>query len=192
MITKDQLDKIHKAVPVDYYEAGLKYNPFQRYWHNRRFKLVTAKLKDLQLKGRILDLGCHSGDLTNVIKKATGNEVFGLDISEKSIEYAKRRFPDINFYSVDFPAEKIFAASHFEAITCFDVMEHLPDLEDVICEIRRMLVSGGYLIMAIPNENLLFKIVWWWWLKFNGRVWEDVHVHNFRQEGFKLFEENNF
>ncbi|NUM25525.1 MAG: methyltransferase domain-containing protein [Candidatus Buchananbacteria bacterium] len=192
MVTKEDLDRIHNAVPVDYYERGIKKNLLQRYWHHRRFKIITKEIKKLRLTGTILDLGCHSGDLTNVVQAASGCPVIGVDISGSAIEYAKSRFPHIQFVRADFPADKLFSDDYFIAATCFDVMEHLPDTKAVLAEVKRLLKPGGYFIIAIPNENWLFKIVWWFWLKWKGQVWEDVHVHDFKKEGFGIFLDAGF
>lgn len=192
MINKEELDKIHKSVPTDYYESGIKHNILQRYWHHRRFDVITREVKKLRLDGALLDLGCHSGDLTNVLSLATNVKIYGIDISEKSIAFARQRFPHINFSVQDFPDQKQFADSSFAAVTAFDVMEHIPNTPTVLSEIKRLLAPGGYFIMAIPNENLLFKIVWFFWTSFKGQVWDGVHVHDFKAEGFKEFEKAGF
>ncbi|MDD2807458.1 MAG: methyltransferase domain-containing protein [Patescibacteria group bacterium] len=192
MINKEALDKIHRNVPPDYYQSGIKHNYLQRYWHHRRFAVISRELKKLNLSAPLLDLGCHGGDLTNVLSQAAQVDIYGIDISEKSIEFAKRRFPNINFSVQDFPGQKQFTDNYFQAITAFDVMEHIPDTPKVLDEIKRLLKPGGYFIMAIPNENLLFKVVWLFWTSFKGQVWEGVHVHDFKMEGFAEFEKQGF
>lgn len=38
-MTKQYLDQIHKNVPVDYYEMGIKHNILQKFWHLHKFKI---------------------------------------------------------------------------------------------------------------------------------------------------------
>lgn len=192
MITKDELDRIHKSVPPDYYQKGIKKNIFQHYWHKRCFAFIADEIKKLNITGRILDLGCHSGDRTNLIYQTTQSEVYGLDISEKSIVYARNRFPKLKFVCNDFPEQVPFADNYFQALTAFDVMEHMPDTPRVLAEVKRLLVPGGYFVVGVPNENFLFKAVWFFWTKLKGQVWEGVHVHDFKTEGFGLFDQAGF
>lgn len=192
MVTKEELDKIHKAVPSDYYQSGIKRNLLQRYWHTRRFNLISRELAALNLDAPVLDLGCHSGDLTAVVARASGQPVVGIDISEDAISYAQKRFPDIKFVQGDFPDDADFEENYFSAATSFDVMEHIPDTDRVVAEVARVLKPGGYFVIAIPNENLLFRVVWSLWTRLKGQVWDGVHVHDFRTEGFSLFEEAGF
>ena len=191
-ISKAELDRIHKQVPADYYSNGIEKNLLQRYWHHRRFGLITKELKRLQLAGNILDIGCHGGDLTNVMSRATNCKLYGIDISPDAIAFAKKRFLHINFSESDFPATHDFKAEFFSAATSFDVMEHLPDTDAVLSEVSRLLVPGGYFIVAVPNENMLFRIVWWLWTKSRGQVWDGVHVHDFYHEGLGVFQRHGF
>src|SRR3989338_8142840 len=100
MITKAELDRLHRAVPKDYYHRGIQRNIFQRIWHHGRFRLITNELHRLRLSGAVLDIGCHSGDLTNVIAAAGDTPTYGVDLSAQSINYARERFPAINFQCV--------------------------------------------------------------------------------------------
>lgn len=192
MISKDELDRLHKQVPPDYYSNGIKTNILQRYWHGRRFVLITRELKKLNLTGNILDIGCHSGDLTNVMSNATSCKLYGIDISPTAIDFAKKRFSHINFSVNDFPFEKKYDDGFFSAVTAFDVMEHLPGTDQVLKEVKRLLAPGGYLIIAVPNETPLFRLVWWLWTKSRGQVWDGVHVHDFNHEGIDIFTRHGF
>src|SRR3989339_1034382 len=112
-ISKAELDRIHKQVPADYYSNGIEKNFLQRYWHHRRFSLIAQELTRLQLTGNILDIGCHGGDLTNVMSRATSCKLYGIDISPDAITFAKKRFPHINFFVSDFPTTHNFESGFF-------------------------------------------------------------------------------
>jgi len=133
MITKAELDRLHRAVPKDYYHRGIQRNIFQRIWHHGRFRLITNELHRLRLSGAVLDIGCHSGDLTNVIAAAADTPTYGVDLSAQSINYARERFPAINFQCVDFaaglpsvsddpgPRAKAIAPDHAPVLATFDL-----------------------------------------------------------------------
>ena len=48
----------------------------------------------------IMDIGCGKGKLTHLIK-TQDNTVFGLDISQEAVSIARKRYKDIEFFSVD-------------------------------------------------------------------------------------------
>jgi len=174
----ERLNSLHKQVPPDYYEEGIKRNKIQAYWHKKRFVIIKELLKESKAKN-ILDIGCHSGMLTNLIHDWTNASVTGIDISEKSVQYAKVKYPRVNFIAKDVQSGLPFSDKTFELITCFDILEHLPKLDQVLAEIRRVLKNRGEIIISVPNENLLFRLVWFLWTRGRGRVWDDVHVYNF-------------
>lgn len=193
MITKAELDELHRAVPKDYYRQGIKYNILQRIWHHSRFRHITNELHRLRLSGAVLDIGCHSGDLTSVIAAAAGTPTHGVDLSNQSIAYAKERFPAISFQCVDFAAGLPFVDQQFQAATAFDVLEHVPDLGATLDELRRVLQPNGYLIIGVPNETWLFRVVWFFWTKMQGHVWDGVHVQDFKQpRTYNLFQQAGF
>lgn len=189
---KTDLNQIHENVPKDYYQQGIKNNFFQRFWHQSRYHLIIEEIKKLNLSQRLLDIGCHSGDLTNLIFQVFPGEVYGLDISKQAIEYAQQRFKNINFIWVDFLKKTQFPDNYFQAITIFDTLEHLADVSLAIAEIKRLLQRGGYLIIGVPSENFLFKIVWFFWLKLKGKVWRDTHINKFDNKTFFQFEKAGF
>jgi len=49
-----------------------------------------------------------------------------------------------------------FDSESYDAITMFDVLEHIPDHEQAVSEVLRVLKPGGYLIVSVPNENWRF------------------------------------
>ncbi len=192
MIEKSKLDQVHKNIPVDYYQKGMENNFFQRLWHHRRFKLIIEEIKQLPVRGKILDIGCHSGDLTQIIFSSTQAEVYGLDISSAAISYAQVRFPSINFIRADLAQKMPFTNNYFQIITALDVLEHVIDLEAVLRETKRVLQSGGYFLVGVPSENILFKIVWFFWGLFKGRVWHGTHINGFQAKNINIFKDLGF
>jgi 2-polyprenyl-3-methyl-5-hydroxy-6-metoxy-1,4-benzoquinol methylase len=99
--------------------------------------------------GRILDVGCATGALAQVAAKA-GWEVTGLEPSAWAIERAKERCPSGTFVQglvqeVDFPE------GHFDVVTLWDTLEHVPDPRSAIARLRRWIRPGGWLFVNVPN-----------------------------------------
>jgi len=195
-ISDGELQHRHEGVPPDYYHAGVKNNFFQRAWHERRIPIVTQLLANRG--GRLLDLGCHGGYLTEVIQRASGAMVTGMDISPDAIRYAQQRLPDATFLVGDLQAGLPFSDGAFRTITAFDVLEHIPRLDRVLAEAWRVLEPSGHLVVGVPRDTWLFRLTWKLWTTARGSVWQDVHVHEFtaqalhaiaRQQGFEPIEE---
>ena len=83
-INKEKLDGIHKNIPSDYYDQGIRNNFWQRYFHKRRFKVIERILKEIKPE-KVLDIGCHAGTLTTLIHQWTGADTFAVDLSGEAI-----------------------------------------------------------------------------------------------------------
>lgn len=188
-----KLDKIHNNVPGDYYHTSIQKNLLQKFWHMQRFITITKLLNNITAT-QILDVGCHGGLLTaEIAKKYPEAKIFGIDLSERAIKYAQKKYPAIRFLVAR--GEKIsFPTSHFDLVTCFEVLEHVPKPSVILKEIKRVLKARGNVLLLVPNENILFKIIWFFWSRFGrGRVWQCAHVQQFDEESLsKLLKKNGF
>ena len=196
--------QLHKNVPPDWYHASIQRNFFQRWWHYSRF----TKVKDYSefVDGKILDIGCADGVFTKeILDKTQAAEIIGIDVLESSINWARAHWKEEKRLKFEVGnAHKLkFKQNSFGAVYILEVMEHVSDPIDVLNEAKRVLKKGGYLIMLVPSDNLLFRIVWWivtnfWWAK----IWEDCHVNSFnsknplskyaKEAGFKIEVDEKF
>lgn len=170
----------HQQVPGDYYHQAIKKNFLQRFWHFKRFAEIKNLLNDIKAK-RILDVGCHGGRFTfEIAQKFPQASIHGIDISPAAINFAKKNYPEINFKVAG--AEKLpFPTSHFDLVSCFEVLEHVKSPIKVLKEIRRVLKKGKGFIILVPTENFLFRFIWFFWSRFGpGRVWRHTHLNKFQ------------
>lgn len=165
------------TAPPEYYDQGIKKNIFQKIWHKPRFNFLRKILP--QVNGKVLDVGCHSGTLTEEMSKLLPQvKIWAMDINQKAVEYAQEKRPAIDFQVAS--AEKIpFKDKNFDLITCFEVLEHLAKPEKALKEIKRCLKKDGQVVILVPNENFLFKTIWFFWTKGKGKVWQKAHLQHF-------------
>lgn len=97
---------------------------------------------------KVLDIGCYSGVVSSLIAK-NGNDVYGVDLSEPSVELAKKK--GIKAYVID--AEHIlpFPADFFDTVFAGEIIEHIFDTDRVLEEIKRVLKPDGHLVLTTPN-----------------------------------------
>ena len=105
---------------------------------------------------RLLDLACGSGRPTLRIAQKTGCRVSGLDLHTKGIASAQASSKELgyegraDFHAGDAAARLPFEDSGFDAISCIDAINHLPDRPRVLKEWRRVLKPGGRLLFTDP------------------------------------------
>lgn len=180
------LEEIWHQVPADYYEKGIKTNPFQFIWHNWKWHTMAQILKKTSPTPiKILDVGCSSGHVT--AKLATffpGSQVYGVDSYERAISFGKKQHPEIKFLVAD--AHKLpFKAKTFDLVSCIETLEHLEDPEKALREIFRVIKPAGKLLIGQDTDNWLFKVVWFVWTKTRGKVWTDSHIHPLNSEALE-------
>ena len=135
-------------------------------WWNKRgpykfiHMLTPLRLKyianNLTLKGsKILDLGCGGGLLAEEMYKS-GAEVVGIDASKKTIEIAKNHAKEqslkIKYLNTDL--ESFESKVKFDAVICFELIEHVPDPEELINQITKIIKPNGKLFLSTINRNL--------------------------------------
>lgn len=171
---------LHKNVPPDWYARSIRENLLQRFWHTTRFKEV-GKLIPIT-RGKILDIGCADGTFTKVIlEHSKAKKIIAVDVLENSVSYAKRRFARSKklLFKVADAHELPFKNKEFDAVFCLEALEHVEDSKKVISEMYRVLKNGGYALVLVPSENLLFRLGWPIWTLWRGKIWKGTHLNNF-------------
>jgi len=193
--------ELHSNVPPDWYFDSIKRNMLQRFWHLRRFdeigKLITP------VSGTVLDIGSADGVFSDVIFNKTGaKQLIGIDILKPSIDWANKhwRKSHMRFFVGD--AENLkFKDGAFGAVFALEMLEHVYDPAKVLKEIKRVMEKNGYGIFLVPSDSWLFRIVWWVWLKYRGKIWKETHLQTYRNNylpklckkvGFKIVADKKF
>lgn len=125
---------------------------YNRFTDIKRLDFVAKELaKAIPPKGSVLDVGCGNG----IISLQLGNlgyDVHGIDMSEKSIENARKnnRFNNVSFSVMDVETLKA-TGKRFDAIICSEVLEHLQEPGRLVKELHSVLSDQGILIVTVPN-----------------------------------------
>jgi methionine biosynthesis protein MetW len=99
---------------------------------------------------RILDMGCGDGNFSLLLKEACKAEVYGIEISEKGVESARKN--GIKAFRVDIDEETFpFEDNYFDAVFAGEVIEHLFDPDHFLDEVYRVLKSKGVFVLSTPN-----------------------------------------
>jgi SAM-dependent methyltransferase len=102
---------------------------------------------------RSLDIGCGAGYGVAQLAQR-GGEVWGIDIANEAIAYARAAYPLANVRFARASATAIpFGDSSFDLITAFEVIEHLTDWRKLLSEARRLLTPDGVFLVSTPNKR---------------------------------------
>lgn len=114
---------------------------------------------------RVLDLGCANGRFFEVLRNKN-IDYFGVDVSEKLIEIAKKNYPETKFQTAN-ALNLPFPANFFDKVYSLSVLHHIPSEEfrlHFLKEVKRVLKPEGLLILRVWDfwrrktaPKLLFK-----------------------------------
>jgi demethylmenaquinone methyltransferase/2-methoxy-6-polyprenyl-1,4-benzoquinol methylase len=90
---------------------------------------------------RVLDACCGTGDLALAARRL-GARVTGVDFSERMLERARRKAPDVEWVRGDVLALP-FASGEFDAATVGFGVRNVENVEGALAELRRVLRAGG-------------------------------------------------
>jgi SAM-dependent methyltransferase len=80
--------------------------------------------------------------------------VTGVDISEAAVEESARKGGGSASFVVGDLAALPFAEDSFDVVVCFETIEHVPDQERALDELRRVLAPNGLLAISSPNRDV--------------------------------------
>jgi 2-polyprenyl-3-methyl-5-hydroxy-6-metoxy-1,4-benzoquinol methylase len=122
--------------------------------HRHRYEFAAA----LCAGQRVLDLCCGSG-YGSAILATRAREVVGVDNDAATVETALatigREAANVSFELADatrFLGGEI--AARFDAVVCFEALEHLPDLDHALALLRAHAERGVRIVASVPNSKL--------------------------------------
>ena len=132
-------------------------------WGNVSESVSFVMEQQLQADTAMLDVGCYTGTLIYRLAEGGFPNVYGIDVDLRAVDRGKRLYPElesrISGYSgvvLPFPEES------FDVVTMFDVLEHIPNVEEFLSrEVWRVLKKGGTFLFQTPNKytNIPWEIL---------------------------------
>jgi 2-polyprenyl-6-hydroxyphenyl methylase/3-demethylubiquinone-9 3-methyltransferase len=109
------------------------------------------------MQRRVADLGCGGGLLAEGLARH-GAQVCGIDLAPGMIEVARLHAHESGL-AIDYRLEsagELAAAEpgHFDAVTCMELLEHVPDPAALLASAAALLRPGGDLFVSTINRNL--------------------------------------
>lgn len=125
-------------------------------WIVSREKKVLLDFLNIKKGDLILDVGCGDG-FYSILMKEAGAKVYGIDISNKMVDFLKEKGINCQFGDV----QNFNLNKKFDKILCAGVLEFLDSPYKAIESIKKHLKKNGFLVILYPPLNfwgLLYKM----------------------------------
>jgi len=141
-------------------------------YHTGRYRkvkeLVGGRKRDL------LDIGC--GRPCDSMEDGSFIRYVGYGIGVDTKDCS----PGFDFRKCDI-LDLPFPDKSFDVVVAMEVLEHVDDVDLALKNISRVLRDDGVFIMSTPNNNLLWRTVWFFWVRTVGRMWNGTHETNLKK-----------
>lgn len=150
------------------------------YLNNEAQRLATAQkvvriLQKYKKAGRLLDVGCSTGDFLRVATQCY--DVEGVELSKWASGIAKKRGLTIH----ELLLSELGSAKSFDVVTLWGVIEHLEDPKKEINEIFRLMKDNGILCIWTGNVDSitarLFGRKWWYFMGQHIQYFSEATLH---------------
>ncbi|CAG0935638.1 Demethylmenaquinone methyltransferase [Thermoflexales bacterium] len=140
------------------YEPYLRITPqslpaWRRWLLNYGLRKRIRPIVQRKAPGRALDIGCATGQFLAYLRDTAHWQVTGVEPGQNAARYARETF-GLEVYHGDLRSAQ-FADATFDAVTMWDVLEHLHDPCAELREIRRVLRPEGLLVLRVPSLDSL-------------------------------------
>jgi 2-polyprenyl-3-methyl-5-hydroxy-6-metoxy-1,4-benzoquinol methylase len=182
---------LDKAEPAPTH--AFKYTEFQADPASTHSKIVSL----VPPATRVLEFGCATGYMSEVLKEGLGCTVVGIEIDPGAAALAEEHAERVivgDAEKIDYAAE--LAAEQFDVVLFADVLEHLKEPADVLRRVRPFIAENGAVIASIPNIAHASVRLALLGGEFRYREWgllDDTHLRFFTRASIQdLFEETGY
>ncbi len=156
-----------------YFTSGSNYaGRYDAYNPPHKIAGYLREIRGLKPGGTMIDVGCAFGRLLRSARDLYACE--GVDISAYALGRARQAVPDVPLYHSSIQTFR--PGRTYDVVTCFDVLEHVPDLDAALARLRALVAPGGVLAIAVP----VYDSVLGWLFGLIDR--DPTHVHRFRRD----------
>ena len=128
---------------------------------NRKQLEFVESIKKISIEEKILDIGCATGNLTELLGEKTRN-IVGIDLDKELLKEAKEKHPNLNFENMNMlKINEKFEENSFDRVVSFgNTLVHLDSREEVeefFQKVYKTLKFNGFFIVQIINYNRIIE-----------------------------------
>jgi 2-polyprenyl-6-hydroxyphenyl methylase/3-demethylubiquinone-9 3-methyltransferase len=119
-------------------------------------RVVSLAGKGAPASARVADVGCGGGILAEAMARA-GARVLGIDLSEACLDVARLHAAEsrveLDYRAVSAQDLAREQPANFDAVTCMELLEHVPDPEAMLASLAVLVRPGGDVIVSTLNRH---------------------------------------
>ena len=164
--------KDYEALSKKHFDGqAAEYDQRDTYYYSQNGKIscryIAEQIRELPY-GSLLDVGCGTGYLMELLTKQRPARYCGVDLSDEMIRVAKEKQIDSAEFVVCSADKLPYPDETFDIVTCSQSFHHYPYPEKAMQEARRVLKSGGLYILSDTGiggigawiyNHILFKLM---------------------------------
>lgn len=129
----------------------------RHWWFRARNEIIVWTLATkVRRIGRFLEVGCGTGYVLSGIANAFPSvPIEASEFFQEGLDVARLRVPNSVLRQLD--ATTMTESSQYSCIGSFDVLEHIEEDELVLANFQRALLSGGHLLLTVPQHPWLWS-----------------------------------
>jgi 2-polyprenyl-3-methyl-5-hydroxy-6-metoxy-1,4-benzoquinol methylase len=161
LIYMNPMEKVSKTNEY-YFKAKNTHAPTIRESYLKTAESQVHLIQKYATGKNLLDIGCAQGFFLHNASRA-GYTTKGIEISQDAAEYAVREF-GLDIEAKPFEGLR-FPENHFDVVTLWQVLEHVPYPLTILKEVHRILKPEGLLVVSTPDiEGIPARVLrrkWW-------------------------------
>lgn len=110
---------------------------------------VARIARQASASGRWLDVGCSAGFVVLAAQEA-GFDAYGVELEQAAVNYGRETLGLRNIVCGTLETQA-YPSRHFDVISMYDVIEHVPDLNATVAELARVLRPTGVIEIRTPD-----------------------------------------
>lgn len=146
-------------------------NPLRAFIQEKHEIKILRNMTSIKNIKTAQEIGCGNGHGTKLIKiYFNPNQIYAIDLDEKMIEIARMKNKDSSIQYQVMDASRLgFPDNTFDAIFDFGMIHHIPNWNDCISEMKRVLNSNGEVILEELSTDTFNTLP--------GQVWKALFDH---------------
>lgn len=134
----------------------LKVNEAYRFLEQKKAEYVVGRLAQCSQPAALLDVGCSNGTLLEQARRQAW-QTYGIELGETAVQSCLEK--GLQVVHGSFPQDLPADWPAMDAVTLFDVLEHLPSPRQSLQQMTACLKQGGLLLVQVPNQRSLLLAI---------------------------------